>query len=79
MFLVAMDGGRPSRCKEMRSKHNQDRATVPKPIGRTKVACPRDGTGGSCAQAKHARGHGAQGSAAVPPLLRHVPLLEMIR
>ena len=62
-----MDGGSPSRCKEKRSNHNQDCTAAPKPTGRTKVAYPHDGAGGSHAQAKRARGCGAQGSATVPP------------
>ena len=62
-----MDGGSPSCHKEKRSKHNQDHATAPKPTGHTKAAYPHDGAGGSRAQAKRARGHGAQGSAVVPP------------
>ena len=62
MFLVAMDDGSPLRRKEKRSKHNQDHTAAPKPTSRTKA-----GAGGSRAQAKRARGHGAQGSAVVPP------------
>ena len=62
-----MDGGSPSRRKEKWSKHNQDRITIPKPAGRTKVAYPHDGAGGSHAQAKRACGCGAQGLAAIPP------------
>ena len=62
-----MDDGSPSRHKEKRSKHNQDRTVPPKRTGHTKVAYPRDVAGGSRAQAKRARGHGAQGLAAVPP------------
>ena len=62
-----MDGGSPSCHKEKRSKHNQDHATAPKPTGHTKAAYPRDGAGGSRAQAKRACGRGAQGSATVPP------------
>ena len=67
MFLAAMDGGSPSRRKEKRSNRNQDCTAAPKPTGRTKVAYPCDGAGGSHAQAKSARGCGAQGSATVPP------------
>ena len=67
MSLVAMDGDSPSRRKEKRSKHNQDRAAIPKLASHTKAAYPHDGAGGSRAQAKRARGHGAQGLAAVPP------------
>ena len=67
MFLAAMDGDSPSRRKEKRSKHNQDRAATPKLTGHTKAAYPHDGAGGFHTQAKRARGHGAQGSAAVPP------------
>ena len=62
-----MDGRSPSRHKEKRSKHNQDRATAPKPTSRTKAAYPRDGASGFRAQAKSAHGRGAQGSAAIPP------------
>jgi hypothetical protein len=62
-----MDGGSPSRRKEKRSKHNQDRASIPKLVGRTKMACPHDGVGGSHIQAKVACGHGGQGSVVVPP------------
>ena len=62
-----MDGCSPSRHKEKRSKHNQDRATAPKPTSRTKAAYPRDGASGFRAQAKSAHGRGAQGSATVPP------------
>ena len=62
-----MDGGSPSHRKEKRSKHNQDRAAIPKPASHTKAAYPHDGAGGSHAQAKSARGCGAQGSATVPP------------
>ena len=62
-----MDDGSPSRRKEKRSKHNQDRAAIPKPASHTKAAYPHDGAGGSHAQAKHAHGRGAQGSAAIPP------------
>jgi len=64
-FLVSLcishshDGGNPSCRKEKRSKHNQDRTIAPKLTGRTKVAYPHDGAGGSRAQAKHARGRGA--------------------
>ena len=67
MFLAAMDGDSPSRRKEKRSKHNQDRAATPKLTGHTKAAYPHDGAGGFHTQAKRARGHGAQGLAAVPP------------
>ena len=62
-----MDDGSPSRRKEKRSKHNQDRAATPKLTGHTKAAYPCDGAGSSRAQAKRAHGHGAQGSAAIPP------------
>ena len=58
-----MDGGCPSRHKEKRSKKNQDRAAVPKPSARTKVAYPHASAGGSCA----ARHRGDQGSSAVAP------------
>jgi len=64
MFFVVMDGGSPSCNREKRSKKNQDHATVPKPSGRTKVACKRGGAGGSCA-ARHRDDQGA--SAAAPP------------
>ena len=62
-----MDGGSPSRRKEKRSKHNQDRIAIPKLASRTKVPYPHDGASGSRAQAKRACGRGSQGSATVPP------------
>ncbi|XP_066351272.1 helicase-like transcription factor CHR27 [Miscanthus floridulus] len=46
VFFIVMDGGSPSRHKKKRSKKNQDRAAVPKPSGRTKVAYPHAGAGG---------------------------------
>ena len=58
MFLAVMDSGSPSRRKEKRSKHNQDRAAAPQLTGRTKVTCPRTGAGGSRAT----RHHDGQGS-----------------
>ena len=58
-----MDGGSPSRCKEKRSNRNQDCTAAPKPTGRTKVAYPHDGAGGSRARAA-TRGHSGQGSSA---------------
>jgi len=58
-----MDGGSPSHHKEKRSKKNQDHATIPRPFGRTKAACPYAGAGGSHA----AHHHDAQGSSTVAP------------
>ena len=60
MFLAVMDSGSPSRRKEKRSKHNQDRAAVPKPTSHTKAACPCAGAGGS----RVARRRDGQGTSA---------------
>ena len=65
-----MDGGSPSRHQEKRSKKNQDRATVPKLSGRSKVACKHGGAGGS--HATHRRDD--QGSSAAAPPLGPTPV-----
>jgi len=72
-----MDDGSPSRHQEKRSKKNQDRATVPKLSGRSKVACKHGGAGGS--HATHRRDDQGSSAAAPPPTptpIRDVPMVD---
>ena len=75
--FCSMDGGSPSRCKEKRSKKNQDHATIPRPSGHTKAACPRVGAGGSrVARRRDEQGSSAAAPPPAPTSVRDVPIVD---
>ena len=77
MLSTVMDGGSPSRHKEKRSKKNQDRAAVPKPSSRTKVAYQHGGAGGSHAASRRVdQGSSAAAPPPAPTPIRDVPIID---